>query len=264
MNISDIFRDVHTQSTLEDLIPMNAEWYYKFNGDKLSFEEWSKAIEGYGYDLSKFHVHPDGNVMNTFFYVGEYGTVKFPTIKVDWLSEQMNIDFQKHDEFMQMLFEREDYDSYFFPEINSMPIGYFIKHYDKISKDKVFDAFVSLYTFLEYGFTVFPKEMVDEILSLAPRGETIEEIFDRYPPTDGKLTVYRGVTDVSTPLEKSISWTADFDTAFFFATRFKSAGKVYSANVPVEKIIHVIDDRNEKEVWVRYEDLENVQEAKRR
>jgi hypothetical protein len=262
MNIADIFKDTHKQVRLEELIPMDEYWYDKFNGDSMSFEEWSEMAEDYGYELDKFHVHPSGTIMNTFFYVGEYGTVKFPTIKMDWLSESLNIGMQDHDDYMKSLFESGEYDVYFFPEINSMPIGYFIKHYNKIKKEERFDTFSSLYSFLEYGFKVFPDELIQDVLSLAPKGEAVEKVLENHTLKKGKLSVYRGMTSESTPLNESMSWTLDLKVAKFFANRFESKGKVYRARVSPENIINYLQDRNEEEVWVRYDDLENVKSVK--
>ncbi len=71
------------------------------------------------------------------------------------------------------------------------------------------------------------------------------------------LTIYRGQTEgVSAIGEGAYSWTTDICWANFFATRIgNNDSEILIADIPKNKIIEFITDRNEKEILVKHEDV---------
>jgi len=76
-----------------------------------------------------------------------------------------------------------------------------------------------------------------------------------------KITIYRGVTPYNKKNIKALSWTLSYDSAEWFANRFKSNGKVYSATIDKNNI-YAYFNNNEQEVIVDPDFLEDIKIAK--
>jgi len=74
------------------------------------------------------------------------------------------------------------------------------------------------------------------------------------------VTVYRGVTSYNADKVRALSWTLDYDTAKWFATRFGERGMVYEAQVYKERILALFNRRNEAEVIIDPKDLMNIEQ----
>lgn len=79
---------------------------------------------------------------------------------------------------------------------------------------------------------------------------------------EDKVTIYRGVTPYNKNNIKALSWTLDFDTARWFANRFRSKGKVYSATIDKSHIYAYFNGKNESEVIVDPKFIEDIKIAK--
>lgn len=73
------------------------------------------------------------------------------------------------------------------------------------------------------------------------------------------ITIYRGECSKSTHYTGAISWSLDYETAYFFATRFNSFGNVYQAQVKYTDVLAYINTRQENEIIVEAETLQGVQ-----
>ena len=80
-----------------------------------------------------------------------------------------------------------------------------------------------------------------------------KKIYDNLPDV---VEIYRGThyEDDS----KALSWTIDFETAKWFATRFDNDGYVLKAKVNKKDIFAFFDGRNEKEVVINYKKLKEL------
>lgn len=88
-----------------------------------------------------------------------------------------------------------------------------------------------------------------------------EEELEVFHSLDEKVTIYRGVTPYNRNNIKALSWTLSFDTASWFANRFNSKGKVYSATIDKSHIYAYFDGKNESEVIVDPNYLENIRQV---
>lgn len=88
-----------------------------------------------------------------------------------------------------------------------------------------------------------------------------EEELEVFHSLEDKITIYRGVTPYNRNNIKALSWTLDFDTAKWFANRFGSSGKVYSATIDKSHIYAYFNSKNEQEVIVDPNYLENIRQV---
>ena len=78
---------------------------------------------------------------------------------------------------------------------------------------------------------------------------------------DSPVTVYRGVTSYNEKNVRTLSWTLNYETAKWFATRFGENGTVYEAQVDKGHILALFNGRNEAEVIVDPKFLTNIEQA---
>lgn len=134
------------------------------------------------------------------------------------------------------------------------------KLFDKIPDNDKFDIFIDIYIDSEYGFGDFLElDFVKEVIKY--KKDNNEELIDKLNPVNGYVTIYRGEGTKSTPIDRAYSWTTNLNTALFFANRFyqSKGSKIFKAKVHIDDIIAYIEDRDEDEVLVLYEDLKDVE-----
>jgi hypothetical protein len=88
-----------------------------------------------------------------------------------------------------------------------------------------------------------------------------ESELDKFNSLDDKIIIYRGLTPFNKKNIKALSWTTSFNKAKWFANRFGDDGVVYSAIINKKDILAFFDRKNEAEVIVNYEKLENIKQV---
>ena len=81
------------------------------------------------------------------------------------------------------------------------------------------------------------------------------ETFDDFEDT---ITIYRGVGSGNKNNIKALSWTTSFGKAKWFSERWGKGGKIYSATILKNDILAYFDRKNEDEVIVDFNKLENI------
>ena len=122
----------------------------------------------------------------------------------------------------------------------------------------LYKLFIDMYSLGDYGFSAMTDEAFDNIVASKTESQKkeTEAALSGMPDV---LTIYRGQTKVGTPIEKAHSWTLDRNIANFFATRRgKDKAEIITATVNKKDVIEYISERGEKEVLVRYRDLNIV------
>ncbi|WCK57482.1 hypothetical protein PP175_25795 (plasmid) [Aneurinibacillus sp. Ricciae_BoGa-3] len=265
MDFGDFYFSANEQLRLADLLPVGERYYksfpkstWKAEYQSLSFNEWKRLLNENGYDTNRIKYNKNLNSIRNLFYVGDYFTQDIGTVDPTWLLNEIGIKRLKADEQAKKAFEKKDYSLIFFPEWNMFAIDYFIKLYKEIDKVQLYEVFKEVYTLSNYGFSMFPEEILEEVFLHAPTQDAIK-ILKRLNITDkdGYITVYRGEGKRSTPVEEAYSWTLSKSIATKFAHHF-GVGNVYQAKVKLEKIIDYDNERNEEEILVRYRDIEEV------
>lgn len=137
---------------------------------------------------------------------------------------------------------------------DSLAVSFFCNNIDRIPKQQLFSVFTRFYPMIDYGFSLISPDIWDKILSSRTK-QAIERIeAEASLPTS--FPIYRGEEDKSNPA--GYSYTTDFSTAVFFASRFTGAGKITCGIVRHKDILWHYNGRSESEVWVRPEDVEKT------
>ena len=267
MSHADLYFHANEQLLLENLLPIDKAYFKSMNKtywnesyQDISYEKWKALLTQYGYDVTRIKRNKNEKSLRQFFYVGEYLTPEINSLDPSWLLNEFTIMCLKVDEMGKQDFEKKAYTMYFFSENNLFAIDYFIRHFDKIADEDLYMAFKNLYVHCNYGFELFPQDMLEKVFKEADNTQGVAEMLEAdVVDEEGYVTIYRGAGKRSTPVEQAFSWTISPEIANRFA-HFFEPGTVYQGKVKPENIIDFISDRNEEEVWVRYADVEHVRE----
>lgn len=124
--------------------------------------------------------------------------------------------------------------------------------------NNLYELFINMFSLGDYGFAAMSDEAFEKIVEskTGAQKKKTESVLSGMPDV---LTIYRGQTKVGTPVEKAHSWTLDRNVANFFATRRgQNEAEIITATVSKKDVVEYIADRGEKEVLVRYKDLNIV------
>ena len=105
------------------------------------------------------------------------------------------------------------------------------------------------------------RQLVSLFRSADPSVLMDEEERQALAGLDSPVTVYRGVTSYNAKNIRALSWTLNYETAEWFATRFGENGTVYEAQVDKGHILALFNGRNEAEVIVDPKYLTNIEQA---
>lgn len=260
INLNNIFSLAQASLKMSDLNPVrksNFNKVRKITGIDYTYEDIVKVLDANGLDIKNLYVSEKG--LYPFWYIDKYTYLGLPEIDGELLKAGNYKDtIKKNNDRMEGFWKVKDYKSFFFILENAFRFDYFMNHIDEISEDKIYPIFRDIYTKNEYGFSKLDKDTVRKIFSL-----NADKRFKRKLKTDsnGYVTIYRGQESKSTDIDNAYSWTLSYDVAIKFAVRFNSlSGKIYKAKVHIDNIVDCIDDRNEEEILVLPESLENVED----
>lgn len=179
--------------------------------------------------------------------------------KLDTIKE-FNIKKQIDEEegYLQKALAEEDYYAYFSSVDYKLRIVMLNRKFEIIPKEIKYQVFEAVYFSLDYGFEYIKDNIYEQVKALKPKN--IEKNLEGKLDRDGRLTIYRGVTDNSTNTYKANSWTASLSVAAQFATSFNCEKPiVYKAKVETKDIIAYIKDRREEEIVVLPEDVKSIE-----
>ena len=139
----------------------------------------------------------------------------------------------------KQLFAEHKYTLYYANIPDAVKVYDFEKKYKKIPAEYILDAWTSIYSRLNYGFSVWNPEVLSYVFQAAKK---------RNKNSSSKMiTVYRGEGTKSTPIDKAYSWTTNINVALAFACHGEGQC-VWKAEVPESCIITTIQERGEDEV----------------
>lgn len=79
------------------------------------------------------------------------------------------------------------------------------------------------------------------------------EYYNKLPD---EVTIYRGTYKSSN--SNALSWTTDYNTAHWFATRFDNEGFILQAKINKKDIFAFFNDRNENEIVLNYKKIKSI------
>lgn len=249
MNISELFKSVQKDLTMEDLTQLTYENFDLFLSkvyEKLnSYDELTCILKKYDLDINNIYFNLDH--MYSLWYIDSPAYIN--------LNHLINMDYtfksiKSYKKFIQSHFDNNDWLGGFVVLNDVFRVEYFLNHYQEIDKDQIQEVLNYLYVDREYVLEKLPIELIKSIF----KGYGVEKL-NNY---DNEIIIYRGQTDNSTNLKNALSWTLNFDTAKFFATRFQSKGIIYKASIKKEDIIMYTNDREEYEILTDFKNIKNL------
>lgn len=159
--------------------------------------------------------------------------------------------------------EQEVENGDYITSISSLPDRMRMEYFDILIQRGIdfpdfYEKFYSFYIMSDYGFSALSANTLEKIVSKKTEKDwqRTRECLKSLPDT---VTIYRGQTKLSTPLERAYSWTVDKNIACFFACRMGTDNaEIVEARVSKDKILEYDISSNEKEVWVKFDDIEIV------
>lgn len=104
---------------------------------------------------------------------------------------------------------------------------------------------------------VSKKELIELFKRADKKALMSESELQTLAELDDTLVVYRGVADGNIQSTKALSWTTSFGSAKWFAERW-GKGSVYAATINKEDVLAYFDRKDEDEVVVDFNKLQNV------
>jgi hypothetical protein len=250
--IEDIFKSAHGALDVKQLKPLkNFIGRPKFPTEE-EFQEAVKFLRAdpdcFFYNSGDF-LHPIIYWKDFLFY-GFFGGLRMDVLKMT----QADKFFQQMRDFQEEMIAKKNYESLFSRADKKILIPTFVKLYDEIPNDQKYDIFTSLYVRSEYGFQMFPMEIIKDCFSKRKLSNDWKERMREFseevkPGEDGKITLYRGQNTGSAQGDDAFSWTTSRKTAKFFADRFsKGSGKIVTKKIDPSEAIDYLQDRGESEV----------------
>lgn len=254
-NISDIFRSAHAAIDKNDLIPFQD----LIGNSKLpSQEEFDEAVEFLDIDPDFVFYNPTDFLTPIIYwkgpvYYGFHGGINMESFKMFHTKEAI----KRMSDETDKLVKANKWESVFALADKKIIIPLFVDEFDKIPDNQKYDVFTDLYIRSEYGFGMFPKKIIEKLISLRNlSSDWKKRMMDlkkkmKLNDDDGTVTIYRGQNTESSKENEAYSWTLSKKTAEFFANRFnKGQGKVITKHIQPEEIIDYLEHRGESEVLI--------------
>lgn len=253
-DISDIFRSAHAAINREDLIPLeNLIGHPKLP----SQEEFDEAVEYLGIEPEYIFYNQKDFLTPIMYwkgpvYYGFHAGLNIESFEMFHTKEALS---RLTDE-MNKRIKSNQWESVFTLADKKVIIPVFIEMFDKIPDNQKYDVFTDIYVRSEYGFGMFPKKIIEKLISLRHLSSDWKKRMDDLKKkmklnADGTVTIYRGQNTESSKESEAYSWTLSKKTAEFFANRFnRSVGKIIRRNIDPKEILDFLEHRGESEVLI--------------
>lgn len=244
-----VVKSVNTPVTKSEMVPYLE--YAKEN--ELDTSEVQSFCESQSIQIEHFY-HLKEHVFSPFCYWDKQLFQSFAALDQGFLSwDMMANSFSGRLKKVQQLTKEKNYESLLMMTETIGQHLVFETIYEEIPVSERYQSFMDMHVTHDYGIDVFPIELVRDAIShqkKSERNREIKRLKEQVDVQDGKITVYRGMGNESTPVEKAMSWTISEKVAYFFANRLGKEGRVVQGIVDVEHIIDYITRRNEEEVII--------------
>lgn len=254
MNIADLFVNIKRPLKKEELSDFTKENYTKLTKGE-DYEAIVKSIIDTGLNVNNLYISDEQ--LFPFWYIEDcaYMEVHHLSTEIDegifgW--KHIKSQVEKTNELLRGFLEEEDYETFFVVVNERFSFDLFVKMIDEIPKDRVYDAFKNIYISNDYGFGDLDKKHIEYIFQL----NQCDEFKTKLKTDDGYVSIYRGIGNKSTNIDKAYSWTLNLSTAIFFASRFDITSPIiYEAKIHIDDIVDYIKDRGEAEILLLPESL---------
>lgn len=247
MNIVDLLKGYRGAAGV--VRPLDLETDTEIYGNMENVEACKKKLESIGGSIENVYV-TDAALNNIYYVEKENGVYlelfPFCVEYMDMMEFEQRIPVVRKSQLRYL--NKHKYSVFYSMIPECMKVYDFQQRYLTIPQDKVTKAWLTVYTNVDYGFSAWDKDVIKYVINHAPSHNK-----------KGYYTIYRGEGTTSTCVENSFSWTTDFNTALFFAAMWEGK-RIWKANVKAENIVFFIDERDEHEVIIAPDNIENLEE----
>ena len=176
--------------------------------------------------------------------------------------DEFGMDIEKFYQAVKNI-EQEVENGDYITSISSLPDRMRMEYFDILIQRGIdfpdfYEKFYSFYIMSDYGFSALSADTLEKVVAKKTEKDW-QRTRECLKPLPDIVTIYRGQTKLSTPLERAYSWTVDKNIACFFASRMGTdEAEMVEARVSKDKILEYDISSNEQEVWVKFEDIEIV------
>jgi len=264
MDISNLYEMVHGTILKKDLVQIITTTdeqlkRYNLSLDLTTSTQISNLAEYLEVDIQHFYINTKG--MSQFVYynngvLAEIYNWSIEDAKIIKLKERIHAQTK----YINDNIVKEKFHDVFTMVDKRILLITYQDLFDLIPDNDKYLIFRDIYVRLEYGFNYIEQDFVEKVLQFRKKDKGLKNKLNKICDSNGYITIYRGMGNLSTTIESAYSWTTNLYTALFFAVRFEadSNGRVYLAKIHKNKVIDYINNRNEFEILAQYNDLQDV------
>lgn len=219
---------------------------------KFHYEQTAAHLALQGHNPRHFYFNR-GNNLAWFCFYHDLVLMDFPYFTVQGLETFRILDkIRLEEDIVRNCLAKRDFKSLFHIIDPRIILHAFVKLSPLIPVGERYRLMGLIYARKSYRLEQYPHEFISEIV--ADRQQPLPIPSDQ----QDMVRIYYGRGPLSPLVEKASSWTLDINTAICHATRHQHRGKIYQAQIPRKHIIGYIKRRNEKEVVLYPEQVQNI------
>lgn len=267
MNISELMEIVRGSLTEEDFIPVQRlkdKEFVKEMQKKVAlptYEQVAEVAEKLEEPIDRFYINLK-TLFTPIVYFYNGFLLEIHALDDDYLRDfHVKESIKLNVELLEKTLQDHDYETYFIRTDSKVRIMMFKRLFNEIPDKDLFEVFLMVYSYADYGFSALDKKLFSRInqCKTKKQQQLIELALKKKIDKNGWVTVYRGVGTKSTPPEKAYSWTTSINTASFFATRFSQTGDIYKGKIHIKDVVAYIDTRGEHEILALPRNVKDIQ-----
>lgn len=214
----------------------------------LTYEELESSMSQLGLDIKKILIDPNKKYRQAYyvdFEKGFYSEILFQKSCLDSLLRITAASLKEGNGNRHL--EAQEWQTFYSCDVPvPMRIYDFQHRYLQIPEDEVFSVWRDIHTRIDYCNDMWDPKVLNYVFDRAPT-----PILPELDP-DGRVTVYRGMGEMSQPPDKALSWSTSPINALWFANRSGRGTKLLVARIKPEQIVAWFPSfRDENEVIVR-------------
>ena len=213
--------------------PLTPEIVAEQSDDGLTYDELKATLEKCGMSIEKVVFDGSRAFQNAFFADFEQGHYCWiPFQKTGLTNVISTMDQQFRSPGFGKARRNHEWATFYMMDVPlPMQIYDFERRYQDIEPEQVFEVWSSIHTHIDYANGMWTPEVLEYVFTHAPQTEMPEA------DDDGKITIYRGMGEMSQAPEDAISWSTDPVCALWFANRSGRGTRLVSAKVSPEQIL---------------------------
>lgn len=203
-------------------------------GSEVTYDEIVDTLTAYGLDVHKVVHDPSRKIFNTYYADYECGQYATICLQGDYLRRAGQLELRNLANYGGICpaLQKRDWNTYYSQYVPLPMLIYdFERRYKDIPAEQVFLIWHHIYKRIDYGNDMWTPEVLNCVLHCAPPSKLPAV------DSDGLITIYRGMGELSQPPEWAISWSSHPGNALWFANRSGRGTRIVVARVRPEQIV---------------------------